>query len=407
MRIVYLCQYFVPEAGAPAARLRDMARSWVQRGHSVTVVTGMPNHPTGVVQAPYVGRLIARESLDGVTVLRNWLYATPNEGLVRKTLSHLSFMVSALVLGNARLGTADVIIASSPSFFAVISAWVMSRMRKIPFVFEVRDLWPAVFVDLGVLTNSFVIRALESVEMFLYRRAALVVTVTEGFRTRLIARGLPPQKVVTVTNGAAIESFTPGPRDNAVRTELGLAGKFVVGYIGAHGISQGLELVLQAAQRLRDDADIVFLLVGEGARKRALLELRETLRLTNVIMLPAQAHQRVREYYCASDVCVVPLRQLPLFATFIPSKMFEIMACAVPVIGALEGEAREILERSGGARLIVPEDAAGLADAVRWFKLHPGESRQMGAAGRAFVTANYDRQVLADRYAAALQALLV
>ena len=407
MRIVYLCQYFVPEAGAPAARLRDMARSWVQRGHSVTVVTGMPNHPTGVVQAPYVGRLIARESLDGVTVLRNWLYATPNEGLVRKTLSHLSFMVSALVLGNARLGTADVIIASSPSFFAVISAWVMSRMRKIPFVFEVRDLWPAVFVDLGVLTNPFVIRALESVEMFLYQRAALVVTVTEGFRTRLIARGLPPQKVVTITNGAAIESYMPGPRDNAVRAELGLAGKFVVGYIGAHGISQGLELVLQAAQRLRDDADIVFLLVGEGARKRALLELRETLRLTNVIMLPAQAHQRVREYYCASDVCVVPLRQLPLFATFIPSKMFEIMACAVPVIGAVEGEAREILERSGGARLIVPEDAAGLADAVRWFKLHPGESRQMGAAGRAFVTANYDRQVLADRYAAALQALLV
>lgn len=406
MRIVYLCQYFVPEPGAPAARLRDMARSWVQRGHSVTVVTGMPNHPTGVVQAPFIGRLIARETMEGVTVLRNWLYATPNEGLVRKTLSHLSFMVSALVLGYARLGAADVIIASSPSFFAVISAWIMSRMRKIPFVFEVRDLWPAVFVDLGVLTNPFVIRALESVEMFLYQRAALVVTVTEGFRKRLLARGLPPEKVVTITNGAAIESFTPGPRDNAVRTELGLAGKFVVGYIGAHGISQGLELVLQAAQRLRDDADIVFLLVGEGARKRALLELREKLRLNNVIMLPAQAHQRVREYYCASDVCVVPLRQLALFGSFIPSKMFEIMACAVPVIGAVEGEAREILERSGGARLIAPEDDAALADAVRWFKLHPGESRLMGAAGRAFVTAHYDRQVLADRYAGALQTLL-
>lgn len=406
MRIVYLCQYFVPEPGAPAARLRDMARSWVQRGHSVTVVTGMPNHPTGVVQAPFIGRLIARETMEGVTVLRNWLYATPNEGLVRKTLSHLSFMVSALVLGYARLGAADVIIASSPSFFAVISAWIMSRMRKIPFVFEVRDLWPAVFVDLGVLTNPFVIRALESVEMFLYQRAALVVTVTEGFRKRLLARGLTPEKVVTITNGAAIESFTPGPRDNAVRTELGLAGKFVVGYIGAHGISQGLELVLQAAQRLRDDADIVFLLVGEGARKRALLELREKLRLNNVIMLPAQAHQRVREYYCASDVCVVPLRQLALFGSFIPSKMFEIMACAVPVIGAVEGEAREILERSGGARLIAPEDDAALADAVRWFKLHPGESRLMGAAGRAFVTAHYDRQVLADRYAGALQTLL-
>ena len=187
---------------------------------------------------------------------------------------------------------------------------------------------------------------------------------------------------------------------------MGLAGKFVVGYIGAHGISQGLEVLLRAAQRLRDEADIVFLLVGEGARKRALLEMREQLRLTNVVMLPAQAHQRVREYYCASDVCVVPLRHLPLFSTFIPSKMFEIMACAVPVIGAVEGEAREILMHSGGARLITPEDDAALAEAVRWFKLHPGEGRQMGAAGQAFVSANYDRQILADRYATALQALL-
>lgn len=406
MRIVYLCQYFVPEPGAPAARLRDLARCWVKRGHSVTVVTGMPNHPTGIVQPPYVGRLIARESIDGVTVLRNWLYATPNEGLVRKTLSHLSFMLSALVLGSARIGSADVIIASSPSFFTVISAWVMSRMRKIPFVFEVRDLWPAVFVDLGVLTNPLIIRILEFVEMFLYQRAALVVTVTDGFRARLLARGLPPEKVVTITNGAAIESFMPGPRDNAVRSELGLAGKFVVGYIGAHGISQGLEVLLRAAQRLRDEADIVFLLVGEGARKRALLEMREQLRLTNVVMLPAQAHQRVREYYCASDVCVVPLRRLPLFSTFIPSKMFEIMACAVPVIGAVEGEAREILMQSGGARLITPEDDAALAEAVRWFKLHPGDGRQIGAAGQAFVSANYDRQILADRYATALQALL-
>ena len=406
MRIVYLCQYFVPEPGAPAARLRDLARCWVKRGHSVTVVTGMPNHPTGIVQPPYVGRLIARESIDGVTVLRNWLYATPNEGFVRKTLSHLSFMFSALVLGSARIGSADVIIASSPSFFAVISAWVMSRLRKIPFVFEVRDLWPAVFVDLGVLTNPLIIRILESVEMFLYQRAALVVTVTDGFRARLLARGLPPEKVVTITNGAAIESFMPGPRDNAVRSELGLAGKFVVGYIGAHGISQGLEVLLRAAQRLRDEVDIVFLLVGEGARKRALLEMREQLRLTNVVMLPAQAHQRVREFYCASDVCVVPLRNLPLFSTFIPSKMFEIMACAVPLIGAVEGEAREILMHSGGARLITPEDDAALAEAVRWFKLHPGEGRQMGAAGQAFVSANYDRQILADRYATALQALL-
>ena len=398
MHISYLCHYFFPEPGAPSARLYELSRAWVHAGHTVTIITGMPNHPTGVVLPEYRGRLAARETLGGITVLRNWLYATPNDGLVRKTLSHLSFMVSVVMLGLPRMGETDVIIVSSPTFFSALAAWVISRARGVPFVFEVRDMWPAVFVDLGVITNSLIIRCLEFLEMFLYRRAARVVTVTESFRQILLQRGLPPHKVITVTNGADVDFFVPGPRDNKVREELGLRGKFIISYIGAHGISQGLETVLEAARLLRDAPDIVFLLVGEGAEKRALLALCTQHNLENVLMCPVQPKARVPAYYQASDICLVPLRDITLFKSFIPSKIFEIMACGIPLIGAVHGEAREILERSGAASLVGPEDAAELAGAIRWLYAHPDNRAQMGVAGRSFVCANYDRESLAKRY---------
>ncbi|MFQ5408576.1 MAG: glycosyltransferase family 4 protein [Anaerolineales bacterium] len=403
MHLAYLCQYFVPEPGAPSARLYDLARAWVEAGHQVTVLTGMPNHPTGVVPPEYRRRLVARETLDGITVLRNWLYATPNEGFFRKTVSHLSFMVSVVLFGLPRLSGVDVLIVSSPAFFAVFAAWFISRARRIPYIFEVRDLWPAVFVDLGVLTNPRLIRLLEFWEMFLYRRSARVVTVTESFRRNLLARGLSPEKVITIPNGAALDFFQPGPRENAVRAELGLTGKFVVSYIGAHGISHALETVLYAAERMREENDVIFLLVGEGAQKRALRALRERLGLENVRMIPAQPKARVPDFYRASDVCLVPLRSVRLFESFIPSKMFEIMACGVPLIGAMRGEARTILERSGAARLTEPENVEQLVAAIDWFRSHPKQAQHMGAAGREFVQRNYDRRELASHYLDLLQ----
>jgi|TARA_B100001964_G_scaffold41878_1_gene46268 glycosyltransferase involved in cell wall biosynthesis len=406
VNILYLCQYFVPEPAAPAARVSELSRAWVRAGHNVTVLTGMPNHPTGIVPDKYRGRLLAREHMDGIMVLRNWLYATPNQGFAKKTLSHLSFMLSAVLLGLPRAGRADVLIVSSPAFFSVFSALLISRLRRIPFIFEVRDLWPAVFVDLGVLTNPLLIKFLEYWEMFLYRRAARVVTVTESFRRVLVERGLPARKVVTIPNGVRVDFFLPGERENAVRSEHGLTGRFVVSYLGAHGISHGVEIVLRAADILRDRSDIVFLLAGEGAMKKRLLELKERMALENVLMLPAQPKERMPDYYRASDVCLVPLRDVPLFKTFVPSKMFEIMACGVPIVGALHGEAREILERSGAARLVAPENARELSEAIEWMQTHPLERARMGAAGREFVCAHCDREALAGQYAQVLERLI-
>jgi glycosyltransferase involved in cell wall biosynthesis len=406
VRIAYVSHYFVPEIAAPSVRLRGFGRHWAASGHQVTVLTGFPNHPTGVIPPEYRGRLMQRERIDGICVVRSWLYATPNRGFALKTLGHLSFMVTAVALGLPRLGPVDVVIASSPTFFTAISAWFISRIRRVPMVFEVRDLWPAVFVDLGVLKNQMLINALEAVELFLYRQAAAVVPVTEAFRRAIIQRGIPAEKVHVIPNGADIETFRPDVDGRPMRERLGLQDKFVVSYTGSHGISHGLSSVLDAAALHRDRSDIVYLLVGEGAEKEVLQAKRDHLGLENVHMLPHQPQELMPQLYAASDVCLVPLRDVPIFETFVPSKLFEILAMGRPIIGSVRGEARSILERSGGALLVPPEDPAALASAIDTLQTDPARRAAMGQSGRAFLEANYSHAALADRYLEVLRGVV-
>ena len=398
MKIAYVCQYFVPEPSAPSARISELAQEWVEDGHEVTVLTGMPNHPTGIVLDKYQGKIIANEKIGGVMVLRSWLYATPNQGILKKTLSHLSFMLSTIILGLPRLRSIDVIIVSSPTFFSVFAGLFISKMRRVPFVFEVRDLWPAIFVDLGILSNVFLIRVLEYWELFLYRQAALVVTVTNAFRHKLIERGVIPEKIVVVSNGASVDIFCPGNKNNDLCNDLGVSDKFVVSYIGAHGISQGVETIMEAAEILQSRTDIAFVFVGEGAMKHSMVVEKNRKDLRNVIMLPSQPKDNMPDLYRVSDVCLVPLRDIPLFDTFVPSKMFEIMSCGIPIIGSVRGEAREILENSGSARIISPESVHELVDSIKWMADNPQIRNKMGASGRIFVCEYYNRTMLAKKY---------
>jgi glycosyltransferase involved in cell wall biosynthesis len=405
MRIAYLCQYFPPEIGAPSARVNELSLAWAEFGHEVTVITGVPNHPTGRVPPKYRGTVFRRERLDGVEVWRNWLYATPNEGLVKKTLSHVSFMLSSAVLSTPRLRGFDVIIVSSPTFFSVLSAWFMSRLHRVPFVFEVRDLWPGIFIELGVLKNRLLIRLLESVEMFLYRAAARVVVVTESFADNLRSRGVPAGKLATITNGVDSVFFRPGESDNSLRHDHALRDKFVVLYIGAHGISHALGRVLDAAESTTDDPSICWVFVGEGAEKAQLIARARDKGLANVRFVPGQPRDLMPAWYAACDVALVPLRNIPLFEAFIPSKMFEIMACGRPIIGSVRGEARRILDASGAAVTVEPEDASAIAAAARRLKSDSALRRRMGDAGRQFVLAHYERRDLARKYAALLEAV--
>ena len=405
MRIAYVSHYFVPEIAAPSVRLHGFSRYWAASGHRVTVLTGFPNHPTGIIPPEYRGRLSQQERIDGIRVLRNWLYATPNRGFALKTLGHLSFMMTAVAIGLPRLGPVDVVIASSPTFFTAISAWVISRLRRVPMVFEVRDLWPAVFVDLGVLRNPLLIKTLEAMELFLYRQSAAVVPVTEAFRQAIVKRGIPAEKVHVIPNGADIETYRRNIDGRPMRAKLGLSDKFVVSYMGSHGISHGLSAVLDAAALHRHRADILYLLVGEGAEKEMLQAKRDSLGLDNVRMLPHQPPEAMPELYAASDLCLVPLRDVPIFETFVPSKLFEILAMGRPIIGSVRGEARSILERSGGAMLIPPEDPAALVSAIDSLRKEPARRTAMGRAGRTFVEANYSHGALAERYLQVLKSV--
>jgi glycosyltransferase involved in cell wall biosynthesis len=402
MRILLVSHYFPPEIGAPQARLSELARYWAEAGDQVTVLTGIPNHPTGVVPPEYRGRARFEERADGYRVLRTWLYATPNEGIARKTLGHLSFMITSVLLGWRRTGPTDVVIVSSPTFFSIFSAWVLAKIKRAALVVEVRDLWPAIFVELGVLTNRPAIRLLEALELWAYRQADHVVLVSEGFRTNLIERGIPATKLHTIRNGVDLDRFTPNLSvDPAIRRRLGASeSDTLVLYIGAHGISHGLGAVLEAAAKLDGDA-VHVALVGEGAEKKALeVRLRE-LGAGNVTMLAGVPRDEVPGLLAAADICLVPLRDVPLFSTFIPSKIFEYFGAGKAVIGAVTGEPAEIL-REGGAVVVPPEDAGALAAAMRDLAGNDERRRDIGQRGRRYVEDHFDRRELADRYRAVL-----
>jgi glycosyltransferase involved in cell wall biosynthesis len=366
----------------------------------------MPNHPSGVVPPAYRRKVLASEDKDGLRVFRSWVYASPNEAGVKKLLGHLSFAASSLASGF-RLGPTDVVIASSPTFFAAYSAWVTARARRAVFVLEVRDLWPEAFIDLGVLRRGHVTQLLEALVRFLYRHADGIVVVTEPFAERIAAQGIPRTKITTITNGADIEWFGSDVSGSAelLRRKLGLQQKFVVAYIGAHGVSHGLMSVMAAAKRCTDD-HIAFLFVGDGGEKAALERYRMENSLDNVVMLPSQPAETIREFYALADVCLVPLRDIPLFEAFIPSKMFEMMAMGRPIIASVRGEAQRILEQSGAALVIAPESPEALLDAVEILARSPGRLSSMGAAGRAYVGAHYSRHSLGMRYAALLSELV-
>ena len=391
MRIIIVTHYFPPETGAPQARLSALAAAWAADGDDVTVLTGMPNHPTGVVPPEYRGAIRRRERRDGYRVLRTWLYATPNEGVVRKTVCHLSFMITSVLLGWRASGPADVVVVSSPTFFAIGAGWLLARLKRARLVVEVRDLWPAIFTELGVLTSRPVIRVLERLELAAYAAADTVIVVSDGFRADLIGRGVPADKVHTIRNGVRLGEFDPGaPADAGLRARLGAGpGHCLVLYAGTHGISQGLASVAEAAARLTGEP-IRFAFVGEGADKQRLRQRVTELGLRNVTLLSGVPHEQVPALLAAADICLVPLRDMPLFSSFIPSKMFEYLAAGRPVIGAMAGEAAQIL-REAGARVVPPADSGALADAIRALAADPQRRQPMGRQGRCYVEEHFDR----------------
>lgn len=402
MHILFLTDNFPPETNAPSSRTFEHAKRWVAAGHQVTVVTGAPNFPSGKIHAGYRNRLWARETMDGIDVVRVWSYITANEGFLKRTLDYLSFMVSA-ILASPFLPRTDVIVATSPQFFTPCAAWVVSLLRWRPFIFELRDLWPDSIVAVGAMRETRVISCLRKLEYFLYRRAARIVSVTQSFRRVLTANGVDANKIAVVPNGVDLDIYLPGPKPGDLARRLGVEGKFVAAYVGTVGMAHGIGTLLDAAKALLGRADIAFVVVGTGVEQAALAEKSQREALTNVIFVGAVSKAEVREYWRLCDVALVLLRDVPLFRHVIPSKIFEAMGTGRAIILGVRGESKGILEQARGGVTIPPEDTNALVQAVIEMANDPDKCRELGASGRRFVETHYNRDVLAREMLAVLE----
>jgi len=396
--------------GAPAARAAELARHWSDAGHEVSILTGFPNHPTGQVPPewqPRLRRLIYHEKFGNADVYRTWLWPLPNRKSHERIRNYSSFCLSASLRGLT-LPRPDVIIATSPQLLVGLTGWWLSFSRQIPFVFEVRDLWPESLTAVGVGSeDSLLHHTLAAVAKFLYERANKIVVVTPAFEDRLIEDWrVPAEKIAIIENGVETELFAPQPRStiNNLRQTLGANGKFIASYIGTMGNAHGLETLLDAAAQLQaQNPNVLFLLIGEGAEKDRIKSLAHSRVLSNVLFLDQQLREKIPAYISASDVCLVLLKKTDVFKTVIPTKMLEFMSCARPVILGVDGQARTILEQAEAGIVIEPENAMELANAIKRLAENRQLGESMGKKGREYIQQFFSRSGTAEKYLEVLE----
>jgi glycosyltransferase involved in cell wall biosynthesis len=408
MHILFLTDNFPPEVNAPASRTFEHCREWVRCGCRVTVITCAPNFPRGRVFDGYRNRLWQEEDIAGIRVIRVWSYITANEGFLRRTLDYLSYMVTAFV-ASIFVRKVDVVVGTSPQFFTACAAYLSALVRRRPWVFELRDIWPESIRAVGAMQDSAALRLLEKLELYLYRKANLIVAVTNAFRDNLAMRGVDPDKVEVITNGADTSRFRPTEKDSALVSEFCLDNKFVVGYVGTHGMAHSLGTILDAAALCRarySDSDTVrFVLIGEGAEKSQLVQRAREEGLDNVIFIDSVAKDEVVRYWSLLDASIIHLRDTDLFRTVIPSKLFECMAMGIPVLHGVEGESAAIVHDNQVGLLFPPENANALVEAV----IRLAEDSVLCETFRRNgpqVVRQYDRAALARRMLDAIEAMV-
>lgn len=401
MNVLWLTHYFPPEVGAPQTRIFELARGLVRRGHRVTVLTGFPNYPDGIITEPYAGRLFQREEMEGINVVRSWVYATPNKGFVKRLVNHLSLTVTA-VPASLVIRDVDVIVIESPPLFLGIAGYLISRMKRVTYLLYVADLWPGAAVALGALKNPTLISLSEALERFLYGHAARVITVTRGLRRAIIEKGMPETRVALLTNGVDTKRFHPAVDPAPAVERLGLDDRLTVAYAGTHGMAHGLEVVVEAARLLRDEPGIRFVMVGEGAEKAALVRKAAGYGLENLHFFPNQPRTFMPHLWAAADIAVVPLRGVDLFRSTLPAKLFEIMAMECPVVLAADGEARELVLEAGAGLAVKPENPEEIAAAILQLAGDAAARQSYGRNGRRYVQAQFERERLIDQLEAIL-----
>jgi glycosyltransferase involved in cell wall biosynthesis len=354
MRILFITDNFPPEVNAPATRTYEHCQEWLKQGVEVTVITCAPNFPKGKVYDGYKNKIRQEEMMNGIRVIRVWSYITANEGFAKRILDFMSFGFMAFWAGL--FVKTDVIIATSPQFFTTPSAWLLSVFKRKPWVFEVRDLWPESIKAVSAMDESSrIYRSLERLEMFLYRRADQIITVTEAFKKNIAARGIDEKKIHVIKNGANLGLFQPKDKCAELLKEHELEGKFIVGYIGTHGMAHKLDFFLDFIKETEED-NIHFLFMGEGAEKQKLLKIANDKNIKNVLFLDNVSKDKVIDYVSIVDVALVHLKRSDTFKTVIPSKIFESAAMKKPILLGVEGESKEIIENFNAGLCFIPEN---------------------------------------------------
>ena len=399
MHVLFLTDNFPPEVNAPASRTFEHCREWVkERDCEVTVITCAPNFPRGRVFEGYKNKLFQVECVEGIRVVRVWSFITSNEGTFKRILDYLSFMVMATI-ASCFVRKVDIIVATSPQFFTAFAGYIVSVVKRVPWVFELRDIWPESIKAVGAMEESVFIRFLERLELFLYRKASRIISVTNAFRDSLGERGIETQKIEVITNGVDATCFSPLPKDQDLLAKLGLGGRFVAGYIGTHGLAHGLDTILDAAhaeQRWRPDSRIQFLLLGDGAEK-ARLKVRATeLDLSNVTFVDSVSKAEVVRYWSILDVSIVHLKKTPLFESVIPSKIFECMGMGIPIAHGVSGESAAIIEACRAGMTFEPESSGGLLEVLHRLASEQELRDEMSQCGQESAKF-FDRRALAKR----------
>ena len=399
MHILFFSHYFPPEGNAPASRTYENCKRWIRLGHRVTVITCAPNVPDGKVYEGYKNRLYKKENIDGIDVIRVWTYISANKGTLRRIINYISYMFSSIFF-SIFIKKPDVIIATSPQFFCGWAGVISSRIRRRPFILEIRDIWPESIKVVGAMQNEKILRVLEWLELKMYAAAQHIVTVGDGYKYKLVEKGINPDVISVITNGFDSEIFYPRDTDEIFSKTYKPNHEFICSYVGTIGMACGLDVVLRAAKLLKDRQrhNIKFLLVGSGAFKQQLQKQALEEKLDNVVFVERQNKQLIPDFLSITDVCLVHLKKAELFKTVLPSKMFEAAAMSLPIILGVQGYAAQFLKKANAGICIEPDNEKELADAVIKMADNPQLCKSFGKSGFEYVTKHYNRNQLADEY---------
>lgn len=408
MKILVLHQYFLGANDPGGSRFNQFVKYWEEQGHEVTVVAGTVHYATGQKDEKYKGKWVVKEYYSPhVKLVRTYVSESYNKSFLGRLWGYFSFSVSSLYAILFHVKKHDVLIVTSPPLFVGVTGILAKWFKRIPMVFEVRDLWPESAIDTGVLTNKLLIKAAYLVEKMSYKFANEINVLTPAFKKKIIEnKNISEDKLIFIPNGADLDIFQPGLKENWVRDKYNLGDKFVVTYMGAHGVANHLESLLNVAKEFDENENIIIMLIGDGMEKKELVRKVEQENIKNIIFVDSQPKHTIPDFCNASDVCTAVLKKIDTFKTVYPNKLFDYMSCAKPILLGIDGVARELVEESVSGYYVDPENPKEFADQIRNLKSNTELRETLGDNGLKYVTQNFSRKALAEKYAFELERIV-